>query len=128
MISVTVRTVTFKYSLDKSHPKRLPMPVWLTNITLNSFIAHIKHLRNAHKTSEQESRASRVGQQPSGDITQSQSLMTTQAIIRIPGDYLGIGVNEGYHLRKYSDCLDVSIDRAYINTHGKIILLGLPLL
>jgi hypothetical protein len=29
-------------------------------------------------------------------------------------------------LRQYSDCLGVSIDGAYLDRHGKIILHGLP--
>jgi hypothetical protein len=68
---------------------------------------------------------SRNGQQIPDGIAQSQSLRN-QAIIWISRDYLGVGANEIYHLKKYSDCLDVSIDGAYLNRHGKIILHGLP--
>ena len=114
MILVTVCTLTFQYCLDKQHGR--------LHMTLNRFMSHIKHLRNA----QQESSASRNGQQIVDGITQSQSLRNTQAIIWIPRDYLGVGANEIYHLRKYSNCLDVSIDGAYLDRHGKIILHGLP--
>jgi hypothetical protein len=117
MILVTVCTLTFQYCLDKQHGR--------LHMTLNHFMSYIKHLRNAHETSEQESSASRNGQILDG-ITQSQSLRNTQAIIWIPSDYLGVGANEIYHLRQYSDCLSVSIDGAYLDRHGKIILHGLP--
>jgi hypothetical protein len=88
-------------------------------------VSNIGHLRSTHETSEQESSMSRNGQQIPDGIAQSQSLRN-QAIIWISRDYLGVGANEIYHLKKYSDCLDVSIDGAYLNRHGKIILHGLP--
>jgi hypothetical protein len=123
MIFITVCTMTFQYRLDKQH--RLHIAGRLTNSTLNRFMSHIKHLRNAHETSEQESNASRNGQQIPDGIAQSQSLRN-QAIIWIPRDYLGVGANEIYHLKKYSNCLEVSTDGAYLNRHGKIILHSLP--
>ena len=97
----------------------------LTNSTLNCFMSNIGYLQSIHKTSEQESSMSRNSRQIPDSIAQSQSLKN-QTIIWIPRDYLGVGANKVYHLKKYSNCLDVSIDRAYLNRHSKIILHSLP--
>jgi hypothetical protein len=124
MIFITVCTMTFQYRLDKQHG-RLHIPARFTNSTLNRFMSYIKHLLNADETSGQESKVSRNGQQIPESITQSQSLRN-QAIIWIPRDYLGMGANESYHLREYSDSLHVSTDGAYLDRNGKIILHGSP--
>jgi hypothetical protein len=112
--------------LGSQHKGRLQMPACFTNSTLNRFVSHIKRRQNALQTLEGEFSVSKNDQELPDTNAQSQHLRATQTVIWIPRDCLGIGANESYHLRKYSDCLLVSNDSAYLDSYGKIILHGLP--